>query len=318
MGQAFSEGTHGLDGWCSRCGSGSPTSEAITLERSSSTEAKTGAVIAGFSSSEASQGIGHLPDHAEAWQSVEPGGGKPTEATTAGPSACRSLYSSTDSRFKSHRSSRRGSSQPPALFVRPCIQGVPFGDDPGDAAEAAAALQAFAQVLIAGTGLRLALDGLGSLVVEALLSEDLSMLTLLFNSVERRIPLASVRSVHAERGAGGSQAEGKQEAISWQVRLDLEDGQFCTFIFDGDEEGRQQAAFFSRCLGSFVQSSRFEALKADLESGPQVRAAMDGDAGRLSMCSAPPDNDDSFDLHNADAIRSALLALPRLSEKRNA
>jgi len=311
MGQASSEGTHGLYAWCSRCGLGSPTSEAITLER--------------FSSSEASQGTGHLPDHAEAWQSVEPGGGKPTEATDAGtarPSACRSLTSSTDSRFKSHRSSRRGSSQPPALFVRPCIQGgnsrcsVPSGDDPGDAAEAAAALQAFAQMLIDGTGLRLALDGLGMLVVEASLSEDLSMLTLLFNSVEQRIPLASVRSVHTERGAGGAQAEGKQEATSWQVRLDLEDGQFCIFIFDGDKEGRQQAAFFSRCLGSFVQSSRFDAVKADLESGPQV--AMNEEVNRLSMSSAPPDNDDSFDLHNADAIRSALLALPRLSEKRNA
>jgi len=116
----------------------------------------------------------------------------------------------------------------------------------------------FAAGLISGATLQLAVDGIGTIGIELYLDHQLANFSLIFNNVQKLVPLSTVRHVVVERTV---QEDG---TAKWQVRLDLQDDRYCILIFDDTPSGMQEAQHFGGCTRILSEAARFEAVKADL------------------------------------------------------
>lgn len=159
-------------------------------------------------------------------------------------------------------------------------------------------LQFFTDALVAGVELRLLVDGVGELPIKTSLDRHLTTLALEFNSVRKDLPLKQIRQVctsrteeappcHAKPSSGGHAFEGSAKRPGtargvWLARLELDDDRFCSFSFDGTDQGLLEADMFCVCIRTLVEIARFEQAKLDLqELAQQVavqKAALEVDA----------------------------------------
>mmetsp|Transcript_57206 Transcript_57206/g.113695 ORF Transcript_57206/g.113695 Transcript_57206/m.113695 type:complete len:294 (+) Transcript_57206:122-1003(+) len=105
------------------------------------------------------------------------------------------------------------------------------------------AVRNFADMMIFGVNLRLAVEGVGVLLVTAALDRRLSTLTFSSNGIRKKLPLRLVRGVVVERQEF---CPGEDDHL-WHVCLELEGDQLCTFVFDGPEASRE-ASYLGGCL----------------------------------------------------------------------
>lgn len=183
---------------------------------------------------------------------------------------------------------RRNRSFPTFKVPESIVEGLRRGDTAGglagpqdgrravDCQDAAVqeAVQSFAQTLLAGVKLKLVMDGVGALAVEASLDSELKVILLEFNGVEKKVSLPEVRAVLVEKML--EVADGvESETGTWQVRLDLQDGRFVAFEFGSaskafaplQEAGRVEADYFSGCLRILAEAAKFQAVRAELNLG---------------------------------------------------
>lgn len=162
------------------------------------------------------------------------------------PSACRSLC---------------GCGVPPAFSVPPDVN-----VEEEDTQRTLVLVRCFAEMLMTGVSLHLAVNGCDVLLVEMTLDKQLSTLKLVFNGIHKSLPLRVVRNISMEE---------QSSTRTWHVRLDLEGDQFCTFVFAGSEGSAREASYFGGCLVMLVEAARFQAVKEDL-------------AGLASLCTKTP------------------------------
>lgn len=134
---------------------------------------------------------------------------------------------------------------------------VPSGIDvfEKDSDRSLIAVQTFMDVLVAGVGLRLFVEGCGDLEVKAMLDREGSVLQLAFNSVRKTVPLRLVRSVSLEE---------EKATEGCRVVLELDGDLFCTFVFAPGDVGANEASFFGGCIQMLVEAARFQAVKTEL------------------------------------------------------
>jgi len=101
----------------------------------------------------------------------------------------------------------------------------------------------FADTMMFGVDLRLAVEGVGLLLVTASLDRGLSTLTFSLNGIWKKLPLSLVRRVVVER----QEFSPGDDNLLWHVCLELEGDQLCTFVFDGPDASRE-ASYLGGCL----------------------------------------------------------------------
>eukprot|EP00933_Yihiella_yeosuensis_P007456 TRINITY_DN112505_c0_g1_i1.p1 TRINITY_DN112505_c0_g1~~TRINITY_DN112505_c0_g1_i1.p1 ORF type:complete len:306 (+),score=48.80 TRINITY_DN112505_c0_g1_i1:51-968(+) len=130
------------------------------------------------------------------------------------------------------------------------------------------AVRCFIACMLQGVRLHLCIEGLDPLDVDASLDSQCSQLLLTFNGVEKMIPLAEVRDIQVQ-----PPAKAKVLEENYEVRLQLEDGHFCTFTFPRGAESKLEAVFFSSCLRVLCEAARFEAVRTELSQGSNISLA---------------------------------------------
>jgi len=115
--------------------------------------------------------------------------------------------------------------------------------DEHDAERTRLVVRNFADSMIFGVKLRLAVEGVGVLLVTAALDKRRSTLSFSFNGIRKKLPLSLVRRVVVER----QEFPPGQDEPLWHVCLELEGDQLCSFVFDGPDASRE-ASYLGGCL----------------------------------------------------------------------
>mmetsp|Transcript_19045 Transcript_19045/g.35721 ORF Transcript_19045/g.35721 Transcript_19045/m.35721 type:complete len:254 (+) Transcript_19045:30-791(+) len=141
-------------------------------------------------------------------------------------------------------------------------------------------MQVFVEQLMSGVRVVLSLDGIG-LDVDAKLDQSCEILTLVFNGVDKAIPLVNVRNVSVRKSSAIRQLAQLEEIPpdsepSWRVCLELEDDRFCEFSFSAAND----AQYFGGCLQVLVEAVRFKAAKRSLDSAEEADLAAGAMTGR--------------------------------------
>jgi len=152
----------------------------------------------------------------------------------------------------------------------PQVFAVPHGVnvEEHDAEQTRRVVRQFADTMIFGVDLRLAVEGIGVLLVTASLDKRRSTLTFSFNGIRKKLPLSLVQRVVVERQEF---PPGEDEPL-WHVCLELEGDQLCTFVFDGPDASRE-ASYLGGCLHVLL----LEAAAPD--GGPPEEEGFSGKGG---------------------------------------
>jgi len=145
-----------------------------------------------------------------------------------------------------------------------------------DSARSMDAVRTFTSIMQDGTFLRIAIEGMDDLPVEATMSEKMDELELAFNGVKKKLSMKMVRSVSlnpvpfsatsSPLSPKVAQSRKASDYATWQVHLELEDNSFCVFAFAGTDVGMEEASFFGSCMLILAEGARFEAVRLDLAS----------------------------------------------------
>lgn len=145
----------------------------------------------------------------------------------------------------------------------------------------------FADTMIFGVELRLAVEGVGVLLVTAALDRRLSTLIFSFNGIRKKLPLSLIRRVVVERQEF---PPGENDHLLWHVVLELEGDQLCTFVFDGPDASRE-ASYLGGCLHVLL----LEALAPDggprEEDGFAGKGGVNADIASLATRTPPEEQD---------------------------
>lgn len=148
---------------------------------------------------------------------------------------------------------------------------VPLGVDPynEEGYRSGKTLERFVAMLTRGVGVNLAMDGCGTLHVVASLDAQCTLLHLVYNGVDKTIPLSFIRSLAVDLFYAGQTPPVKQRVSekprAWCVCMELGDKHFCTFVFGDNQAGQREATFFAQCMRMLSESVRFESTKLELQ-----------------------------------------------------
>merc|ERR1712008_505026 len=172
----------------------------------------------------------------------------------------------------------------------------------------------FADTMIFGVELRLAVEGVGVLLVTAALDRRLSTLIFSFNGIRKKLPLSLVRRVVVERQEF---PPGESEHLLWHVVLELEGDQLCTFVFDGPDASRE-ASYLGGCLHVLLLEAVAPHGGPQEEEGYAGKGGVNADIASLATRTPPEEQDPNQMLNSTRSVAgstdSALLncAAPEL------
>lgn len=139
--------------------------------------------------------------------------------------------------------------------------------------------------LMAGMEMKIFVDGLGDMPIQASLDKGLSRLTLEYKTARKDFWLKQVRQVGIRKVEGNSQVNDSDvralfddgtftgscrkrspaDKAYWIAQVKLYDDQFICFSFEGNQRGMSEAQEFSDFLRSLVDVARFEQARMDLQ-----------------------------------------------------
>lgn len=170
----------------------------------------------------------------------------------------------------------------------PQVFAVPHGVDVEEQDEKRTRLvvRQFADTMIFGVELRLAVEGVGVLLVTAALDRRLSTLIFSFNGIRKKLPLSLVRRVVVER----QEFPTENNHLLWHVVLELEGDQLCTFVFDGPDASRE-ASYLGGCLHVLLLEAVAPHGGPQEEEGYAGKGGVNADIASLATRTPPEEQD---------------------------